>query len=200
MCVLLSIPGCIWLSRFLWDRGWLARGSLLLGSVIWSALLIRTSTKPWVRAATPDWSRLTDPTFFLRQMTAALAVGTVAWLILGPWVALISFVTAWLAIGLTVGFGQTLATDTRPEVVGPEGILRRERAVSRLSAAVVFPALAWGFSQSWGTWPGIGLAFAYCLVVGETVACALWRRYLAMIIASTARLPPAPARSLHRMC
>jgi hypothetical protein len=200
MCVLLSTPGFVWLSWFLWDRGWIARASPLLGAAAWSALLIRTSTKPWVRAATPDWSRLTDPKFFLRQMGAALAIGAAAWTVLGPWAAFISFVSAWLAIGLTVGFGQTLATDTRPEAVGPVGILRRERTVSRLSAAVVFPALAWGFSQTWGPRLGIGLALVYCLVVGETVGCALWRRYLAMIVSSAPRLPPAPARCLQRMC
>lgn len=200
LCVLLSTPGFVWASRFLWGQGWIARTLLFLGAAVWSALLIRTSTKPWVRAATPDWSRLTDPKFLLRQMGAAMAIGAAAWLILGPWAALISFPTAWLAIGLTVGFGQTLATDTRPEVVGPMGILRRERTVSRLSAAVVFPALAWGLSLTWGPRLGIVLALAYCLVVGETVACALWRRYLAMIITSTFRLPPAPARCLQRMC
>jgi hypothetical protein len=69
-----------------------------------------------------------------------------------------------------------------------------------LSAAVVFPVLAWGFSLTWGVRLGIGLALVYCLVVGETVACALWRRYLAMIVASAFRLPPAPARCLQRMC
>jgi hypothetical protein len=200
MCVLLSAPGVIWAFLFVWDLGWIARGTLLAGAVIWSALLARTSTKPWVRAATPDWSRLTDPKFFLRQMGAALVIGAAAWAVLGPWVALISFVTAWLAIGLTVGFGQTLAADTRPEVVGPLGILRRERTVSRLSAAVVFPALAWGFSQTWGPRVGIALALGYCILVGETVACALWRRYLAMIVGSALRLPPAPARCLQRMC
>ncbi|MDR7275146.1 hypothetical protein J2S41_001924 [Catenuloplanes atrovinosus] len=47
---------------------------------------------------------------------------------------------------------------------------------------------------------GIGLAVAYCVVVGETVASALGRRYLAMIIVSAFRLPIAPARSLQRMC
>jgi hypothetical protein len=200
MCVLLSTPGFVWATLFLWNRGWIARASLLLGAAIWAALLMRTSTKPWVRAATPDWSRLSDPKFVLRQMGAALAIGAAAWAILGPWAALISFVTAWLAIGLTVGFGQTLATDTRPKVAGPLGILRRERQVSRLSAAVVFPALAWGFSLTWGPRLGIGLASVYCLVVGETVACALWRRYLAMIVASILRLPPAPAHCLRRTC
>ncbi|MDQ7908544.1 NACHT domain-containing protein [Phytohabitans sp. ZYX-F-186] len=200
MCVLLSIPGILWGFSFLWGRGWVARVALVASVMIWSALLVRTSTKPWVRAATPDWSRLTDPRFFLRQMGAALAVGAAAWVVVGPWAGIISFATAWLAIGLTVGFGQTLATDTRPEVVGPVGVLRRERTVSRLSALVVLPALAWGFSLTWGPWWGTGLAVVYCLVVGETVACALWRRYLAMIVASRLRLPLTPAGSLQRMC
>lgn len=200
ICVLLSAPGFFWLSEFLWDRDWIARASLLIGGAIWLALLTRTSTTPWVRPATPDWSRLTDPKFFLRQMGAALVIGGLAWAIAGPWPALVGFITAWLAIGLTVGFGQTLATDTRPDAVGPVGTLRRERTVSRLSAAVVFPALAWGFSLTWGPQLGVSLALAYCLVVGETVASALWRRYIAMILVSAPRLPWAPSRSLERMC
>ncbi|MEU1241097.1 hypothetical protein ABZ388_12145 [Micromonospora parva] len=200
LCVLLSVPGFVWAAMFLWDRGWIARGGLLFGAAVWSAMLIRTSTKPWMPAATPDWSRLTDLRFSLRQTATALVIAVAAWLVLGPWIALISFVTAWLAIGLTVGFGQTLATDTRPEIVGPLGVLRRERTVSRLSAAVMFPILAWGFSLQWGVLLGVPLALLYCAVVGETVACALWRRYVAMIVAAAFRLPLAPARFLQRMC
>ena len=42
-------------------------------------------------------------------------------------------------------------------------------------------------------------ALVYCFTVGGTVACALWRRYLAMIITSAFRLPLAPALCLRRM-
>jgi NACHT domain-containing protein len=199
MCVTLSVPGFYWASLFLWSHGLPARIVLIVFGVVWTSLLVRTSTKPWVRPAMPKWSRLNDPKFFLRQLGAAVLIGVAAWLIVGPIAATVCFVTAWLAIGLTVGFGQTLATDVQPKVVGPLGILRRERQVSRFSAAVVFPVLAAGFSSTWGVGFGIGAALVYCLVVGETVACALWRRYLAMIIASVFRLPPAPARCLKRM-
>ena len=199
MCVVLSVPGFYWAEIFLWRRGLPARIVLIVFGLIWASLLVRTSTKPWVRPAIPKWSRLTDPIFFVRQLGAAVLVGVAAWLIVGPVAASVCFVTAWLAIGLTVGFGQTLATDVQPKVVGPLGVLRRERQVSRFSAAVVFPVLAAGFSITWGVEFGIGAAFVYCLVVGETVACALWRRYLAMIIASAFRLPLAPAHCLERM-
>ena len=199
MCVILSVPGFYWAATFLWHRGMLARVLLVTFGLIWAYLLARTSTKPWVRAATPNWSRLNDPRFFLPQLGAAILIGTAAWLIVNPVIGAVCFVTAWLAIGLTVGFGQTLATDLQPKVVGPLGVLRHERQVSRFSAAAVFPVLAVGFSATWGARFGIVAAFAYCLVVGETVACALWRRYLAMIIASALRFPPDPAHCLKRM-
>lgn len=199
MCVILSIPGLFWVESFLWNRGLLARIALIVFCLLWTSLLVRTSTKPWVRSAVPNWVRLTDPIFFLRQLGAAILVGVVAWLVVGPVAATVCFVTAWLVIGLTVGFGQTLATDVHPKVVGPFGVLRRERQVSRFSAAAMFPILAAGFSVTWGAKVGIGSAFVYCVVVGETAACALWRRYLAMIIASAFRLPLAPVRCLERM-
>lgn len=199
MCVTLSLPGFYWAGIFLWSRGLLARASLVIFGLIWLSLLVRTSTKPWVRSASPNWGRLTNPKFFLPQLGAAILIGIAAWLIVSPVAAAVCFVTAWLGIGLTVGFGQTLATDTQPKVVGPRGVLRRERQVSRFSAAAVFPVLAAGFSATWGARLGVAAALAYCLVVGETVACALWRRYLAMIIASAFRLPPDPANCLKRM-
>jgi len=199
MCLILSVPGFYWAGIFLWNRGLPARVLLTIFGLIWASLLVRTSSKPWVRSATPSWSRLTDPKFFLRQLGAAILIGVAAWLIVSPVAAAVCFVTAWLGIGLTVGFGQTLATDMRPKVVGPVGVLRRERQVSRFSAAVVFPVLAAGFSATWGVKLGVGAALVYCLVVGETVACALWRRYLAMIIASAFSLPPDPAHFLKRM-
>jgi hypothetical protein len=199
MCVILSLPGLYWADSYLWNRGLLARIALIVFGVLWASLLVRTSTKPWVRSAVPNWSRLTDPAFFLRQLGAAVLIGMAAWLIVGPIAAAVCFVTAWLVIGLTVGFGQTLASDVQPKVVGPLGVLRRERQVSRFSAAAMFPVLAAGFSITWGARFGIGAAVVYCLMVGETVACALWRRYLAMIIASAFRLPLAPAHCLKRM-
>jgi len=199
MCVFLSVPGFYWATTFLWHRGLLARVLLVAFGLIWTYLLARTSTKPWVRAATPNWSRLNNPRFSLPQLSAAILIGTAAWLIVNPVIGAVCFVTAWLAIGLTVGFGQTLATDAQPKVVGPLGVLRHERQVSRFSAAAVFPVLAVGFSATWGARFGIAAAFAYCLVVGETVACALWRRYLAMIVASAFRFPPDPAQCMKRM-
>lgn len=199
LCAVLSAPGFLWAAVFLWPRGLTARSALVVGMLSWSLLLARTSLKPWVRAATPDWSRLTDPKFAVRQTGTALVAGAVVWVVAEPVIALIAFATAWLGVGLTVGFGQTLAADTRPELVGPYGVLRRERLVSRLSAAVAFPMLAWGFTQTWGFPVATVAAGIYCVIVGETVACALWRRYLAMIVASAFRLPPAPNRCLRRM-
>lgn len=88
---------------------------------------------------------------------------------------------------LFTGFGRVVLTG------------HRERQVSRFSAAAAFPLLALGFKATWGTQLGIMTTLAYCLIVAETVACALWRRYLAMIIASAFTLPPDPAHFLKRM-
>lgn len=117
--------------------------------------------------------------FLVRQTALSSAVGIVAGVVFGPSIDTVVFVTAWLAIGLTVGFGQTLATDAQARVVGPLGVLARERRVSRLAAWTLFPLLAIGFSTSWGLLWGTLAAAAYCGTVGEIVACALWRRYLA---------------------
>ena len=103
----------------MWNRGLQAQILLIVFTLIWAALLVRTSTKPWVRPVTPNWTRLTEPKFFLRQLGAAILIGVAAWLIVGPVAAMVCFVTSWLVIGLTVGFGQTLATDVQLKVTGP---------------------------------------------------------------------------------
>ncbi len=57
LCVVLSIPGFYWLDLFLWHRGPLARVLLIVFALAWICLLVRTSTKPWVRPATTNWGR-----------------------------------------------------------------------------------------------------------------------------------------------
>lgn len=198
IAALCSVPGFYWLADFLWPRGFWARVCYVLALTVWTAMLCRTSTQAWVRPAMVDWSRLRRPAHLLRQTLAALAVGAVAAVIVDPFVGAICFVTSWLAIGLSVGFGQTLTTDEQAHVVGPYGVLRREHFVSRLSAWVVFPAIAAGFGASWGI-AGFAAAILYCLVVGETVGSALWRRYLAMYLSAPMSLPPAPNRLLSSM-
>jgi hypothetical protein len=199
MCVLLSLPGFIWLVPFLWGRGVLAKVAVIIVSSAWVALLVRTSTKAWVSPATPDWSRIRQPRFLLAQVGAATVLGVVAGFVFSPLIGVVTFITAWLAIGLTVGFGQTLTTDSQVHIMGPTTTLRHERTISRLSAWVVFPLLATGFGAAWGL-VGVPIAAAYCLIVGESVASALWRRYLAMIIARPARLPASPKDLFERSC
>ncbi len=125
---------------------------------------------------------MADSRFVLRQLVVAIVIGVAAGLIVNPVAGGVCFASAWLGIGLTVGFGQTIASDMLPTIVGPRGVLWRELQVSIYSAAAVFPVLAAGFTATWGYQRGIPAAFVYCLVVGGTVACALWRRYVAMII------------------
>jgi NACHT domain len=199
MCIILSVPGFYWVGTFMWRHGPLAWAVLVIFGAAWTYLMVRTSLKPWVRPARPNWGKLSEPKFFVRQFAAAVLIAAVAEWIIGPLAALVCFVTAWLCIGLTVGFGQTLVTNSEPRVIGPFGVLQRERQVSRFSALAAFPVLAAGFSVTWGDRTGVTAALIYCLVVGETVACALWRRYLAMIVASRLRLPPAPGRCFERM-
>lgn len=199
IAAVLSLPGIAWGISYLWERGAIARVGILSAVTLWSALLVRTSLKPWVAAATQDLSRLREGRFVARQtvLSALLAAATLPAFGLG--VAAVVFTTAWVAVGLTVGFGQSLATDGEVRVMGPEGILRRERRISRSAAWTLLPLLALAFTQTWGLWWGCGLAVAYCAIVGETVACALWRRYLAMVLASCLRLSPTPRLTLRRM-
>lgn len=195
----LSVPGFAWGIPYLWGRGLLVQLLLIPCTLLWLGLMARTTTKAWVRPATQDFSRLRERPFLIRQTAVSSALGLVAGGVFGPRLGALVFVTAWLAIGLTVGFGQTLATDSQARVVGPVGVLARERRVSRLAAWTLFPLLAVAFSATWGGPWGTAAAAVYCLLVGETVACALWRRYLAMIVASAFRLPPSPARCLARL-
>jgi hypothetical protein len=198
-CVALavSIPGLIWLGTYMTTHGALGGASYAVFVLVWVAMLIRTGMKPWVRAAVPDWSRLRRPTFVVRQTAAALAVGG-ATLIFGPsWLAPITFLIAWLLIGLTVGFGQTLTTDTQVRVVGPTGVLDREHFISRAAAVVAFPAVTVAFVSSFGWGRGLLLTTVYCLVVGESVASALWRRYLALCL-SRPLAGITPVRALGR--
>ncbi|WP_425562117.1 NACHT domain-containing protein [Microlunatus spumicola] len=198
LCALFSVPGFVWAFPFFWSRGPVARVSIVVGAALWAGLLVRTSTKAWVRPATPDWGRLAQPRVMLPQLGAALLIGIVATWVLSPPIGVSAFLTAWLAIGLTVGFGQTLTTDNQARVMGPEAVLQHEHTISRLSAIVVLPLLAAGFISTWGLRVGLVSALLYCLLVGELVASALWRRYVALIISSPLSVPLRPAAMLRR--
>jgi hypothetical protein len=145
-----------------------------------------------VRPAVFDRGRLAQPKTYLLQTGAAIIIGVVAAFVFSALAGFLCFVSAWFAIGLTVGFGQTLTTDSRAKVNGPYEILRHEHRISDASALAVFPVLALGFTHTFGIKLGLILAAVYCLIVGETVASALWRRYLAMILPRPIWLPPFP--------
>jgi hypothetical protein len=198
LCLATSAPGLFWLSTFLWPRGLFWRAVTVAFVGIWMAMLVRTSTKAWVPTAAPDFSRLLRPAFVLRQAGVSGLIGALAGLLAGPVVGLVALIVAWVAIGLTVGFGQTLTTDAQVTVVGARGVLRREHMVSRLAAWAVFPALTLGFTSTWGVGRGVAASFAYCLVVGETAASAVWRRYLALCLSSPIRLSLRPGHVLDR--
>jgi hypothetical protein len=198
LCLVMSFPGFFWAYGFLWQRGWLVRVALLAFTAVWMGLLLRTSRKAWVAPATANFYKLARLRYLIPQLFAASLIGATAWVAFNPLTGLLCFLCSWFAIGLTVGFGQTLAVDTLPKAVGPFGALKRDHIVSLLSALAAVPVLALGFYQSWG-WTGVVLAVLYGALVGQTVASALWRRYLAMIIASAARLPAFPGRFLKRM-
>lgn len=198
LCTLLSAPGFWWLFPFVWDRGWIARIAALGGCALWVLMLLRTSTKAWVPAARPDWARLSQWRLFVPQTLVATLIGIVAGVSFALPIGLAAFATTWLVVGLTVGFGQTLSSDSQAHVVGPYGTLENERRVSRLAAWIVFPVLLLGFASSYGSTIGSLAALSYAFLVGETVACALWRRYISMILAAPIRCSPSPRRLFER--
>lgn len=192
MCATLSLPGFLWALTLLWERGALARVTLIVGSLVWLALLIRTSTRPWVPAANWGWQRLSDPTYYLKQLGASLLLGVLAGLIFSPLLGLAVFATSWVIIGLVVGFGQTLATDSEMRIVDPAATLRNEHRISRISAWAMLPLFTVGLSVNYSLLASFVLAATYCLIVGETVGCALWRRYLATVLSAPISMPPSP--------
>lgn len=198
LCLVMSTPGLLWLSMFLWPRGafWRLVDVVFVG--VWVAMLVRTSTKAWVATAAPDFSRLLRPAFVLRQAGVSGVIGLLAGLVAGTAVGVLALVVAWIAVGLTVGFGQTLTTDAQVTVVGTRGVLQREHMISRLAAAAVCPALILAFTSTWGVGRGLAAAIGYCLIVGETVASAVWRRYVALCLSSPLRLSLRPGALLDR--
>ena len=184
----LSLPGLAWTAYYLNRFGYLGNLMFAIFASIWMSMLVRTGKKPWVRPASPDFSRLKDPQFLLPQTTAAAVMAGLASLFAPLWFAIALFAVSWLAIGLTVGFGQTLATDNQLRIIGPEGVLRRERQVSRHATLVTFPMVAVAFGSTLQPTTGVILAAIYSWVVAETVACALWRRYLALCLTRAAHL------------
>lgn len=197
LSLVLSAPGLGWLWLYVLARGWPVRLAAAAFSAVWLAMLIRTSLKPWVPPAAPDFSRLLQPKFLLRQTVVALVIGMVVGVVATVAFGVLCFVLAWFAIGLSVGFGQTLTTDTQVANVGPSGVLRRERTVSRLAAWTLLPVVAMAFASTWTLTVGVPLAIVYCLVVGETVASAVVRRYVATWLCQPLRLW-TPARLWRR--
>lgn len=197
VALVVSTPGLVWLGTYMTARGALGVATYAAFVLAWMAMLIRTGTKAWVRPAVPDWSRLRRPTFVVRQTAAALLVGGATFIFAPSWLAPVTFLIAWLLIGLSVGFGQTLTTDTQVRVVGPTGVLDREHLISRVAALVAFPVIAVAFVNSLGWGYGLLVTAVYCALVGETVASALWRRYLALCL-SRPLAGITPSRALAR--
>ena len=184
----MSLPGLAWTAYYLNAFDYAGNLAFLVFATIWLSMLVRTGKKAWVRPASPDLSRLKDPRFLLPQTAAALALAGLSSFFAPVWLAFAVFAVTWLAIGLTVGFGQTLATDSQLRIIGPEGVLRRERQVSRHATLVTFPLVAVAFGFTFHPIRGVVLAAIYSWLVAETVACALWRRYLALCLTRVHRL------------
>ncbi|MBB6406188.1 hypothetical protein [Arthrobacter sp. AZCC_0090] len=192
LCVLFSAPALglsIWV---FWYLGVIPQILILLFVVFFVSLLVRTSLKPWVRTASLNVSAMLQPRPLARQTLVALIAGVACWTFFEPLLGLITFVSVWIVVGLTVGFGQTLANGSPIRAIGPETVLRRDHQISVVSGLAAWVLLAFLWSFKLGLPVAALVALLYCLAVGQVVASALWRRYLATILVAGFRICPSP--------
>lgn len=198
ICILLTIPALaltIWIT---WDLPWVSKTLIILAILMYMVLLARTSLKPWVRVVSFNWSSKMELQPLLIQTVLATIGGVVTWYIFGPMQGILTFISAWLVVGFTVGMGQTLATGAPIRTIGPETILKRDLLVSRLSGISAVP-LFWGLCiVKLDPLTSIVFAAVYGVVTGNTVASALWRRYISTILVAGHRIGVSPRLVLRR--
>lgn len=199
LCISLSAPGLLWVVTTIWPLGIVGRLSVVIFVAVYMLLLVRTSTKIWVQPAVLNPGQRPTMKQGVLQTATALILGSLGIILFSPLVGALCFACSWFAIGWSVGFGQTLVSDDKVVTSRPCSILQDERSISRRSAWILFPVLVFAFSYSFGPASGVLFAALYCLVVGETVASALWRRYLAMILCRPLSLPLQP-RAFFESC
>lgn len=197
-----SAPGLVWLNwlllRLPGSIPQIIAGAVDLG---WCAAMIRTTLMAWVPPRRPGRRITVRSKKFLLQTGAGIVVALFCWLYFANVaVTAAGALATWIAIGLTVGFGQTLAPPVSLETVSPELPLRLERDISVRAAAAAALVVVPGFAlvPLWNAAVGGAIGILYVVVVGFTVASAPYRRYVALVICRARGLGLRPARLLRR--
>jgi hypothetical protein len=186
----MSIPGLAWSWHFARDQGnpwWVAFVAVCI--LVYLAALARITTAAWFAPNRFRAPRLLSVKA-LPQTALAVVIGVVAGQFAAPPVAVLFGVTTWLASGLTIGAAQAFV-EPSDEVTAarPDGPLRDDLTVSLLAGIVAAPVVGLAFSTDLGLRNGLALGLLYGTAVGLTVASAIWRRYLAFLLATRGKLP-----------
>lgn len=203
IAAVVSTPGLIWLNALLFElEGWLPKIAVVLIDAGWIGFMLRTTLTAWVPPRQPGrrfelWTKK-----FWLQTTAGLIGGIFCTVYFNSvFVAVACGLATWLAIGLTVGFGQTLSLPLNLARVSPDLPLRLERDISLGAAGAAALVVVPGFAliPFWNPLEGGVAGIAYVTLVGFTVASAPYRRYLALIASAHGDLGLRPAKLLKDM-
>lgn len=195
-----SLPGLVWLNWLLFPLpGLFPKFLVIIADLAWTLFMIRTTLSAWIPPRKPGRRVTFRSRKFALQSAAALLVGLFCWVYFNSVLVVgAAMSSTWIAIGLTVGFGQTLAPPVNLARVSPDLPLRLERDISVRAAAAAALVIVPGFASVplWGPVLGGGLGIAYVLVVAFTVASAPYRRYVALILCSAPLISLRPAKLL----
>lgn len=188
LCIIMSAPGLVWLTLFALEHSAIGVPLMPVFGVLYVLALVRTSRAFWVPPSRASFRKLVSWRA-IPQAGFGVIAGVVLASIAGSAVGFAVGLAAWIAGGLSIGIMQGLANPLQ-EATGPRVPLRRDRAISLLSALAVGPLCAVAFYYYWGVL-GAVLGVAYAIVVGMTVAAASWRRYIVFVVCAR-RLPWVP--------
>lgn len=200
LAVVVSVPGMVWLAWLLLSQGSAFAVIVLFCFVlVYVGMLTHKSLTPWVAVRQVRIRIIASGINGVFQIIAALASAVVTLIVFGWLAAAIMLPTAFVVVGLTVGFGQTLSGAQDVAVASPQTPLRREFVISIAAAAAVIPLLSLGFAQlPWlsNCVAAVSAATIYSAIAGMTVASAPLRRYIAYVISSTGRRRTSRAKFL----
>lgn len=188
LSVVMSAPGLWWIGQVCFSVGWPGGALFLAGLIPYGAALRRTSRAQAIPPKRIHLRRLVSPAGFLQTLPPTLVLGVGG--VLDYWtIGAAAAFALWIALGLTLGVSQALVQQAEVNPVEPDRLLGDELVISLVCAAAVLPLAMLYLADKYGPALGCPLAFAYCLLVGLTVASAPWRRYIALLLASRRRLP-----------
>lgn len=168
--------------------GWLFAAAAALGSAVVLARAWQTARHEYFPPVRFNRKALLTRKSPLHHQ-AALLVLIIGVTVDQPGAALAAAVAVWAAVGLAIG-GRGQALITSVEGVRPPGAaLSDELTVSLLGAAAFFPICALGLGQWLPWWASAAVSAVYCGLVGLTVASAVWRRYVALLLCTRGTLP-----------